>query len=305
MYVTIGRIEQWIAIGGDGTAARPILLYLHGGPGGSSRPTMTAWEPWHRHFTVVHWDQRGTGLTLEKNGEAGCGRLTIARMVDDAIELMEFLRRHLRAGKIVLVGHSWGSILGVHTLKRRADLVAAYVGTGQAVNMRRNEAINYARQKAQAEAARNEPALAALREIGPPPYAERKSIGVLRQWADELAAGTGDSVKPRPSPLPPNFSADDFAKIMRGFQFSGEQLFDELGGVDLPALGLEFSVPMFCFHGADDQQTPMELAEEYFERLSAPHKAFVPFAGCHHFVVMNRPADFLRKLVERVLPVLS
>jgi pimeloyl-ACP methyl ester carboxylesterase len=223
-------------------------------------------------------------------------------MVEDAIELIEFLRGHLHADRIVLVGHSWGSILGVHVVKRRPDLIAAYVGTGQVVNMRRNEASNYARQMAQAEATHNEAALTALRGIGPPPYAERKSIGVLRHWADELATGTGDAVRPRPAPLPADFTADDFAKVMRGFHFSGDQLFDELSAVDLPALGLEFSVPVFFFHGTDDQQTPMELAEEYFQRIRAPQKEFVPFIGCHHFVAINRPDDFLRELVGRVLP---
>jgi pimeloyl-ACP methyl ester carboxylesterase len=304
MYVTIGKIEQWIEIGGDGSD-RPVLLYLHGGPGGSSRPMTEAWRPWQRHFTVVHWDQRGTGLTLNRNGEAGCGRLTIAGMAEDAIELVEFLRSHLRRDKIVLVGHSWGSILGIHVLKRRSDLFAAYVGTGQAVDMRRNEEINFARQMAQAMATRNEAAMTELREIGPPPYAERTKIGILRQWADELATGTGDNVKPRPSPLPAGFGPDDFAIMMRGFHFSGEQLFDELRAADLTALGTEFSVPMFFFEGTHDQQTPIELAEEYFTRIVAPHKEFIRFEGCHHFVAMNRPDDFLRELVSRVLPILA
>jgi pimeloyl-ACP methyl ester carboxylesterase len=304
MYVSIGGIEQWIEIGGD-NAANLVLLYLHGGPGGSSRPMTAAWQSWHRHFTLVHWDQRGTGLTLDKNGEAGCGRLTITGMIEDAVALIEFLRRHLRRDKIVLVGHSWGSVLGVHLAKRRPDLVAAYVGTGQLVNKRRNEEINYAREMARAEATRNDAALAALRAVGPPPYADHRSIGVLREWADVLADGTGDNVKPRPSPLPAGFGPEDFAMMGRSFQFSVAQLFDELSAVDLPSLGLEFSPPMFFFHGGDDQQTPIELAEEYFGAIVAPHKDFVRFEGCHHFLVMNRPDDFLRELVRRVVPTLG
>lgn len=179
MFILVGGIEQWIEIGGD-DSANPVLLYLHGGPGGSSRPMMAAWRPWHRHFTVVHWDQRGTGLTLDKNGDAGCGRLTIAGMVQDAIELIEFLRGHLRQQKVLIIGHSWGSILAIHLLKRRPDLIAAYVGTGQVVNMRRNEETNFARQIAQAEAQSNEAALAALRAIGPPPYRDHANIRMLR-----------------------------------------------------------------------------------------------------------------------------
>ena len=84
MFIPIGGIEQWVQIGTE-NRDNPVLLYLHGGPGGSSRPAAGAWKPWERHFTVVHWDQRGAGRTFERNGEVGSGRLTVDRMVRDGI----------------------------------------------------------------------------------------------------------------------------------------------------------------------------------------------------------------------------
>jgi hypothetical protein len=48
----------------------------------------------------------------------------------------------------------------------------------------------------------------------------------------------------------------------------------------------------------------MELAEQYFASIVAPHKELVRFDGCHHFVVMNRPDMFLQELVMRVRPLL-
>jgi pimeloyl-ACP methyl ester carboxylesterase len=90
--------------------------------------------------------------------------------------------------------------------------------------------------------------------------------------------------------------------MMAGAEFSLRQLLPELFKVDLPALGVAFEVPMFFFHGDCDHYTPVELAERYYARIRAPHKEFVRFEGCHHFVVMNRPDDFLRELVTRVLP---
>jgi len=62
---------------------------------------------------------------------------------------------------------------------------------------------------------------------------------------------------------------------------------------------------MCFFHGTHDQQTPIELAERYCARIVAPDKRFVRFPGCHHFVVMNRPDDFLKKLVEHVYTALG
>ena len=300
MYVSIGGIDQWIQWGGAPEA--PVLLYLHGGPGGTSVPVAEAWRPWEEHFTVVHWDQRGAGRTFAKNGESGCGRLTITRMVADALEVVEFLTATLGKRKVVVVGHSWGSVLGVHLIKRRADLVSAYVGTGQLVNKRRNEELNYRRQISQAERSGNAEALSALRAIGPPPFADREALKILRQWADVLAEGGGDPAQPCPTPIAPSYSRDEVPALMRGADFSRRKLYDELETVDLLSLGTTFDMPFFLFHGTDDQATPLELAQEYFASIRAPHKELVRFEGCHHFVVMNRPRDFLEALVTKVIP---
>jgi pimeloyl-ACP methyl ester carboxylesterase len=303
MYVPIGGIDQWIQFGGN-TPNHPVLLYLHGGPGGTSLPAAAAWKPWEEHFMVVHWDQRGAGRTFAKNGEIGCGPLSVERMVEDGIEVAEFLAAELHQTKLLLVGHSWGSALAVYMLKRRPALFSAFVGTGQLVNMRLNEEYNYRRQLEQAARLENEEALRALRAIGPPPFSSRSALVTLREWADRLAEGNGDSIQPRPSPRPTDFTAADVPMLMKGAEFSRNQLYEELKGIDLPALGLTFEVPIFFFEGTHDQQTPIELAEQYFDSIVAPHKEFVRFEGCHHFVVMNRPDDFLRELVLRVLPLL-
>lgn len=302
MYVSIGGIEQWIQVGGA-SPGHPVLLFLHGGPGGSSRPAAMAWKPWEEHFAVVHWDQRGAGRTFAKNGEAASRRLTVERMVLDGVEVAEFLTRHLGTEKLLLVGHSWGSVLGVHMLKRRPELFSAYVGTGQVVNMQQAEELNYRRHVTQAERRQNSEALQALIEIGAPPYADRAKIKVLRHWADQLAEGTGDCAEARPLPLDPDFlDADEVAALLEGAEFTRNELFRELAGIDLMALGPHFTVPIFFFEGTCDQATPIELAENYFAQIIAPHKEFVRFEGCHHFVVMNRPMDFLRELRTRVRP---
>jgi len=303
MYVPIGGIDQWIQM--RGAPDTPVLLYLHGGPGGTSVPVAEAWKPWEEHFTVVHWDQRGAGRTFAKNGESGCGRLTIERMVEDTLEVAKHLTTTLGRSKILLVGHSWGTVLGVHVIKRRPELFSAYVGTAQLVNKRRNEEMNYRWELARAEESRNAEALSALRAIGPPPFAGREALKILRQWADVLAEGDADFVQPRPTRVAPDYSRDEVPALMQGAEFSRRELYDELETIDLPSLGVAFDIPFFLFHGTCDQATPIELAEEYFAAIEAPHKEFVRFPGCHHFVVMNRPHDILRELVARVVPYLQ
>lgn len=303
MYTPIGGIEQWIQIEGD-NADNPVLLFLHGGPGASTRMAAAAWKSWERYFTVAHWDQRGAGKTFEHNGAEGCGQLTLERMIADGIEVAEFLRAHLRKDKLVLVGHSWGSALGTHMVKRRPELFSAYITTGLLVNSQRSEVFNYARQLEWARVAGNDEALKVLTEIGPPPYYDPNKFRVLREWGDILVPGTGDDVRPRPQPPSPDFSAEDRAILMQGFMFSAMQLYEALCTIVLPALGLDFDIPMFCIMGEYDQQTSMELAKDYFDSITAPQKQFICIEGCHHFVQMNRPDDFLKPLLECVQPAL-
>lgn len=298
MYVTIGGIEQWIDIRTD-NPSNPVLLFVHGGPGGSSRPALSAWRAWEEHFGIVHWDQRGAGLTFGRNGADGCRSLTIERMTSDGVEVVEFLTGYLQKPRIVLVGHSWGSVLAINILKRRPDLVAAYVGTGQLVNKRLNEEANVRLCTERAEATQNLAALETLKAIGVSPFRDRGKVRELRRLSDLLACGSGDDVAMRPHPLPQGFCAEDRALLARGSEYSRAQLFGEISSVDLPSLGLVFDCPMLCIHGACDQHTPLELAERYFVDIRAPAKDFVRLEGCHHFVVFNRPEIFFGELLAR------
>ncbi len=91
MYIPIGGIEQWIQIEGE-SSANLVLLFLHGGPGGTSIPAAVAWKSWQRHFTVVHWDQRGAAQTFQRNGAVGSGHLSLERIVEDGLEVAQHLR---------------------------------------------------------------------------------------------------------------------------------------------------------------------------------------------------------------------
>jgi pimeloyl-ACP methyl ester carboxylesterase len=132
MYVKIGGIDQWVQIRGE-DRGNPVILFVHGGPGGSTIPISSGWQSWEKYFTVVQWDQSGAGRTFRKTGESIATTMTLARMTQDGVEVAEYLRAHLHKDKIVLIGHSWGSFLGIQIVKQRPDLFYAFVGTGQVV----------------------------------------------------------------------------------------------------------------------------------------------------------------------------
>jgi pimeloyl-ACP methyl ester carboxylesterase len=127
-FLLLGGIQQWITIrAADGN--KPVLLILHGGPGEAQSPLVSTYAPLEHSFVVVQWDQRGAGKTL---GHAGAfpQSTSLELLAEDGIELAEYLKTYLHTNGVVLVGHSWGSFLGVHMVKGRPDLFRAFVGTG-------------------------------------------------------------------------------------------------------------------------------------------------------------------------------
>ena len=183
-YVKIGDIDQWITIRGQ-DRNNPVLLILHGGPGDVTSPWgYVYFHDWEKYFTVVQWDQRGAGKTLEKSGESIASTMTIDRMVQDGIEVSAYLRQHLNQEKIVLVGHSWGSLLGLLMAKAKPELFYAFVGTGQVPgsSMEAN-VMAYGLALQWARTVKNSEALADLSRIGPPPYKDgTEGWGVLYKW---------------------------------------------------------------------------------------------------------------------------
>jgi pimeloyl-ACP methyl ester carboxylesterase len=301
VYVPIGGIQQWVQIS-SGDTSNPALLFLHGGPGGTSRPAAMAWKSWEEYFTVVHWDQRGAGQTFLKNGDDGCSPLTLDRVVADGIEVAEFLRAALKKDRIFLIGHSWGSAIGIHMIKRRPDLFAAYVGTGQIVSFQQGIEFNYRRLLAGAEQTSNLDAVIALVQLGSPPYSTREAFLSFRQWSEKLEEPSVDGLHPRPTPSNPEITSEQVQAIMQGAEFSRSRLFSQYSQIDLPSLGFKFDVPVYFFQGEADYVTPLELAARYLESIFAPKKGLVQFENYGHFFVMNRPGDFLRELVHMVIP---
>lgn len=302
-FVNIGGIEQWITVRGE-DLANPALLLLHGGPGSAmSGLTYEVLRPLEAHFTVVQWDQRGAGKTFGRHGKAGAGEMSIERMVLDGIEVAEWARTDLGKDKLVLVGLSWGSLLGTEMVARRPDLFSAYVGTGQVVDMRRGEAVGYEALMARIQAKADAKAIAALQAIGPPPYPSRKALLAERRILFQHGSAE-DRALLRALPLTlftaPGLSLKDLVDNLRGAMFSIDVLYDALMAYDIRHLGTRFEVPMIYLQGEGDIQTPTALVQEYFPEIEAPQKALVLIEGGAHMAMVTHLEAFMGELVARV-----
>lgn len=310
-YVEIGGTKQWISIRARDRNA-PIMLVLHGGPGFTLSPSSDYYmRDWEEFFTVVQWDQRAAGKSYRaEEREKLAPTLTIDRLVLDAEELIEYLRKRFDRDRVVVFAHSFGTIVGTKLAQKRPDLLYAYVGMGQFVEFQRNEKLGYEATLADARRDKNQEAIAALEAIAPfpdPKNPERnlQNLPTERRWLAHYGGyfkaggfGAHDLVQR----MSPTHSAADLELQQEGHDFIVEHMWNEVGTVDL-SKQVKFDVPIVLMQGRYDRGTSSQLAAEWHGKIVAPHKKLIWFEDSSHMVYEEEPGRMLVELVNEVLPL--
>lgn len=307
--VRIGGVDQWLSIRGK-DRRNPILLFLHGGPASPAMPEAYTFQtPWEDYFTVVQWDQRGAGKTYAANSEqAMAPGMTVDGMTNDAAQVVQYLRQRYGKRKIFLLGHSWGTVLGVHLAQLHPDWFYAYISVGQVVNGRHNEEVGYAFALRQAIAQGNAQAVRELKAMAPYPGPKLTldNIGTRSKWEmyyGGLAYGRQDyQFEDDAESLSPDYSKADLAAIGKGSLFSLDHLLQPLLAVDFDHT-THFDCPVIVFVGQHDYTTAHELTEKWFGDIHAPSKRLVMFADSAHMIMQEQPGRFLMHLVTDALPL--
>ncbi len=331
--VSIGGVEQWVAVRGQDRRA-PILLFLHGGPADPISPEAYMYQrPWEDFFTVVNWDQRGAGRSKGALAD-NSGRTGIyfkEQLISDAIELIDKLRTTYHQPKIILVGQSWGTVLALEIAHRRPDLLYAVVTQGLATNWLGRVEVNRQALIAAADKRGDAVSAKALRNLGPMP-AGNDWDGVAK-WlpgfgqalgpeGQQLLAehfwwnvrGPGDSAGKRLDLLKsvsPDYSAKDYEDAKASaLKLTAADMAARFHDTMAPALawdaeqavGTRFAVPVIVMMGSEDWTTPFEMAKDYYAKLCAPYKKFIAFPNAAHVLNAERPGLSVVSLVTEVLP---
>jgi pimeloyl-ACP methyl ester carboxylesterase len=286
-FAQVGGIDQWIRIRGE-NRSNPVIFIVHGGPGVSYIPFATVFRGWEKDFTLVYWDQRGAGKTLGRNGKSKSLPLTIDQFVSDGLVVAELVKNRLAKQQVILLCHSWGTVLGVQMAQARPDLFTAYIGTGQVTDMRRNEHISYNM-------------LAALmgprKSIPAPPYKDMKTwMRKQRALMMNTPAPTNERKPPDVMTAPlytPGYSLIDVFHWFSGMGFSMRHLFDEIMDFQLDKYGYRFEIPVLLIQGESDMQASTDLAAEYFDRIEAPRKEMQVVKEDGHTAILTMPDQFL------------
>jgi pimeloyl-ACP methyl ester carboxylesterase len=309
--IPLGGMDQWIFVQGQ-KESNPVLLFLHGGPGVPIIPfvrDVDAHDKLREHFVMVYWDQRGAGHSYHAG--IPVESMNLAQFLADTHDLVEILRTRFHTSKIYLAGHSWGSLLGVLTVARYPELFHAYIGIGQAVDLRENERVSYQFAVDAAVKTDNRSALQQLTTIGPPPYPTYKEMLVERKWVKRFG---GERRVANASPISPLGTVDhaissstlpflDTLDWLHGPYFSLKYLWDELQSVNLFRQAPTLEVPVYFLAGKYDYCAPSLIVQRYYRELHAPQgKTFIWFDHSAHAPPAEEPNKFYEVLVNRVLP---
>ncbi|MCL1633262.1 alpha/beta hydrolase [Luteimonas sp. SX5] len=312
--IELGGIRQTINIRGR-HRHNPILLVLHGGPGLTMMPVSHMYlRPLEEFFTVVQWDQRGAGRTYAANDpEKVRPTMTVERMLGDAEELAAYLRKRYARDKIVLMGHSWGTVLGTELAQKHPDWFYAYVGVSQVVDIQENERLGYAAVMQWARSQGNAQAVRELESVAPyppdpaktPVAEQRKILDLQRKWLTQaggyLWRRAGDHYGDVAS-ISPEYSPGDLQAWGKGLDFSLESLWPQLMALDFMDHA-RFDCPVVLLHGRHDLNASAELAGRWFEKIQAPSKKMVWFDYSGHMIFEEEPGRFMLSLVRDVLPL--
>lgn len=306
----IGGIDQWINVRGQ-DQSNPIIVFIHGGPASPLTPTLWQFQrPLEEYFTIVNWDQRGSGKTFrEASADSIAGTVHIPRYVDDAIEVVEYIRQRYHKERVILMGHSWGTIIGMHAALKRPELFYAYVGIGQVINTRENERLSYEYAVAQAKQHNNSVATQELQSVAPYPGNQpitRARIIIARKWAQfygGMSAFRESSEYFFKAPrLSPEYSAADICAIDQGNLFTLDKILPEFVSVDFNHVR-KFPVPVVMFMGRHDYTTPSEPTALWLSRVTAPFKQGVWFEHSAHMMPWEEPGKTAISLVTIVRPL--
>ncbi len=291
--IEINGVKQRILIRGE-NLSNPLLLHLHGGPGGPDRPLMDKNKNLENFFTVCYWDQRGAGASYADN--IPIETMNQDQIIKDGLELSKYLLNRFEKKKLYLEAHSWGTLFGIQMVYREPALFHAYFGIGQGSNSLKSEQLSYDFVYKSAKEANDTKTIDELEKIGRPPYStDSEWIKNILTERKLLKKYEGPDSKKKLSMLSiykdfvfyPEYSISDKLKALKGSPFSQKHLWPEAKKTNLFKSVTKFRVPIYIFQGKYDLSTVTSVSKEYFDTIEAPKKQYYGFENSAHWPHMT------------------
>ena len=306
-FIEIGGIKQGVFLQSE-NQKNPVILFLHGGPGSPELallyPYITS-ECLEKYFTVCYWDQRGAGMSFSNSIDAAT--MTLKQMIEDTRQITEYLKKRFNKEKIYLMGHSWGSFLGIKTIEKHPENYLAYIGIGQVTNQAESEKLAYdyilehaikindkVAVKKMKKFDRNIPDFPTVDYINTIRSSLMNKYGIGMMHQNFSMAGLIKNVL-----FFTGYTFSEKKNFSKGTLFSFKYLWNYVISDNLFESTNSFQVPVYIAHGKYDYQVSYTLAYKYFEMINAPNKSFFTFENSAHSPNCEEPEIFV-KIVHNI-----
>lgn len=310
IHVDINDTDQGMIITSNNTR-NPVLLFVHGGPG---MPTYWLTERYptdlEKHFTVVAWEQRGAGLSFDPALTAE--DMTAEQFVADTLEVTRYLAERFDQHKIYLMGHSWGSYIGLQAAAADPELYHAYIGVGQVTHQLESEQLAYRYALEYYDRIGDHRMVRKLRAAPPgttiplphdyfvlrDKYMHRAGIGTTRDMKSVITGIFLPSWRSR------HYTLMEKVNLWRGKIFSRRPAFglwNTLLATDLRRKVPQLAIPAYFLHGRYDYTCAYPLALDYVNELDAPVKGFYTFEHSAHSPMFEEPERTIEIMLNDVL----
>lgn len=311
IYVPLGVQEQYVLIQGEDTE-NPVIIWLHGGPSSPDTFVNYIFQKYLvEDYTIINWDQRGCGRTYFHNAgdDATNETASFEQAQTDLNELVDYACNRFHTEKVIIVGHSYGTMLGSQYVLNHPEKVSAYIGVGQVVTIE-SDVYSYedALEKAMALGDDTSEMEAAYQK-----YIDEKSLinmMNLRNYTGKYHVAKKAANTIWEGITSPYMGVDDarwFLKQVGTFEeymALNEQLFDYIMETDVRDYGLDYQISVGFITGSDDWTTPRKYAKDYCNIISAPKKQFTLVEGCGHSPQYDSPEEFcsiLKNMLDECL----
>lgn len=295
-FLNINGSQQFVAVRAD-KAGLPLLLYVHGGPGDAALPLVLKYNrKLSKGYTLIIWEQRGAGKSYYPFKESEV--LTLNTFIEDLYVLTDLMLKRYQQKQLTLVGHSWGSVIGLKFAIKYPELIKTYVGCGQVIDMHlgSKHAWEFALQKADEKTKQK--------------LADIDITYQKENWLDDLLFVTRTVVKYKGS----YYGHSNYNKMVKDFLFSRayklsdllnrekgslqsiQRLWPELMSVSFNEIR-SFPFPIVLIEGRHDHHVDSRLAEEFYEQLTSKKKLYLFEQSCH-FPQWSEAEHFNQILLE-------
>jgi proline iminopeptidase len=255
-----------------------------------------------KHFVVVYWDQRGAGRSFDAKADAR--RLTIAQHLADLDTVVNYLKESLGQDKIILMGHSWGAVLGLLYTHAYPEKVSAFIAVNPLVSLRESQQAQCDFVLEEATRRHDSKTLRRLQEIGTPPYQKASQALAMERVAQRYGAMFHTEPNRGWVMLRAIFSGLvtpwEIPRLIHANNVSLDAMNEQLLGLDLTRSVRSLDVPVLFFLGRYDRHTDANIAATYFETLHAPVKRLLWFEKSAHNIPFEEPGFFNATVVREL-----